>query len=320
MRRAPAHAGKLRLSERSAFALVFVLMLAFVVVVTMSAAQPNGHATVASTAASSPTLAVGTTGQRPAAGSAAHTRTGAAPVVATSSARLNSLLATALAPVLRQAPGRLAVGVIDENTGTEAVFHGGKAFRAAGLADVDLVAALLLQRQRADRPVSDAEAGLAAAMIQDNAGAPAAAMWGQVRAGFAAANAALGLREPRAAEWGKLRTTAADQLQLLTDLTSPNSPIGASGRDYLLGLMTDVAAGQRWGVPAAATGGSRYAVKDAWWRGVGTWAVHSTGIVQWHGQELLVAVLSDGSPTKARGVALVRSASLAAARAITGTG
>ena len=52
----------------------------------------------------------------------------------------------------------------------------------------------------------------------------------------------------------------ADQLQLLTDLTSARSPLAGAARDYVLGLMAGRRERQRWGVAAAAARGSGYAV------------------------------------------------------------
>jgi hypothetical protein len=47
--------------------------------------------------------------------------------------------------------------------------------------------------------------------------------------------------------WGLTSTTVDDQLRLLADLTSRNSPLSAQSRFYELGLMRHVAADQGWG-------------------------------------------------------------------------
>ncbi len=322
MRRAPAHAGSLRPWERSVFVLVFALMLAFVVVVTMSAAKSKGRPRVAAgTPASTSTLKVGATGPRgkPAtSGSAAPNSAGATPEAIAPSARLNKVLNATLTGVLGRAAGQLAVGVINESTGGEAVFRGGRIFRAGGLANADLAAALLLQRQRSGQPVSGAESDHAAAMIESGSGASAAWLWHRLHGGLAAANATLKLRHTDGPKPGRLTTTVTDQLQLLTDLAAPESPLGSAGQDYLLGLMSAVEPGQRWGVPAIASAGTSYAVQNGWLHMPGGWAVGSAGIVQRNGEELLIAVLSAGSPSRASGVSLVQSAALAAANAIAG--
>jgi hypothetical protein len=71
-------------------------------------------------------------------------------------------------------------------------------------------------------------------------------------------------------------------------------------------------------VSAAASNGTSYAVKDGALAGAGGWLVNSGGIIEYDGQELLLVVLSEGSPSKASGVRLVQSAARAAAAAITG--
>ena len=49
------------------------------------------------------------------------------------------------------------------------------------------------------------------------------------------------------------------------------------------------------------------------------WGANSVGVIQRNGQDLLIAVLSGGSATKAAGMSLVRAAALAAAQVITGS-
>jgi hypothetical protein len=327
VRRAPAHAGRLRPWERSVFAMVFALMAAFVVVVTLSAARSgNGPATVAGHAARSPAATSGRSGQAAApAGAGAGSgvqATGAVPTTVTGSAQLNRQLAAALAVVRRADPGGLAVGVIDETSGTEALYRGGTPFRAGGLAATDLVAALLLQHQREGSQLSDAESSEAAAAIEDGSTAPAAALWHRVKPGLRTANAALRLqhtRPRRPDSWRELTTTVTDQLQLLSDLSAASSPLTSASRDYLLGLMTAAVPGQRWGVPSAASAGASSAVQDGCLVISGRWVADSTGIVDYHGQELMMTVLSDNSRSKASAQALVQAAALAAARTFAGS-
>lgn len=326
MRGSPAHAGRLRPWERSVFGLVFAVMLVFVVAVTMSTARSaGGSQVVAGSSASMPALKAGAAGPTPrpaATGSVAQNSSGAVPETIAPSAQLNRRLAAAVTLAVKrvagpQAASRLAVGVIDETAGTEAVLRGGRGFAAGGLAYAGLVAALLLQRQRAGQQVGGAESAQAAAMIQRHSHAAAVAIWKRLRTGLPAANATLKLRHTSGPRLSKLKTTVADQLQLLTDLSSVQSPLAQASRSYLLGLMTGVVSGQRWGVPAVAdrTG---YAVTNGWLPTARGWVVNSAGIVDDNGQELMIVVLSAGSPSKASGVAMVRAAALAAARAITG--
>ncbi len=111
-----------------------------------------------------------------------------------------------------------------------------------------------------------------------------------------------------------------DQLQLLTDLSAGSSPLDAASREFELGLMANVQASQRWGVPAAASPGTGYAVKDGLLPDPRLWVVNSIGIVQRDGQELLIAVLSDGNPDAAAGIERAQLAAVTAARVITRAG
>ncbi|MFC5852414.1 hypothetical protein ACFPZI_11450 [Streptomyces chlorus] len=73
---------------------------------------------------------------------------------------------------------------------------------------------------------------------------------------------------------------------------------------------------------ALPPGGAVWAVKNGWVPrdATGLWVVNSIGRVTLGGRDLLVAALSDGNPTMARGVALVETAARAVVSAFTGDG
>jgi hypothetical protein len=323
VKRAPSHARGLPAWERLVFALVFVLMAGFVVVVTVSAARSDRSA-------------------RPIAGSgagAAHpdkpggggvqpvTDQGSSPNVDASSAvtdtSLDRRLAAVLRPVLRRDSGHFAVGVIDVSTGAEAVYDAHRHFRAASLVKADILAALLLRDQNADASLTDHEAALAVPMIEDSNDGATAGLWGLAGggSGIAAANTSLLLSHTvlgSAGSSGMTRTTVLDQLQLLADLATASSPLTSASRDYELGLMEEVQADQRWGVSAAASAGTSYAIKDGWLPDPTLWVVNSIGVVEHDGQQLLLAVLSSGQPSEAAGIAAIQAAAAAAAVVIAG--
>jgi len=191
VKRAPSHAGKLPVWERVIFALVFAVMAALVIGVTLSATKLGNYATagrarpVATHAQAGKVQAVvagrhGTAAGRP--GSAA----------ASGQAALDRQLAAALAPLLRAMPGHLSIGVIDTTTGAEAVYGGRRHFAAASIVKADILAALLLQAQRAGSPLSTATAQLVVPMIEDSDDAAASDLWNLAGAapGMAAARAA----------------------------------------------------------------------------------------------------------------------------------
>lgn len=324
VRGTPAHAGSLSPWERLAFALAFALMAAFVVIVTVSAARSHEHSSrqpgpgVSRRSRSvSGDTAPGLPG--------AHGKDGGRPPAAAgepAAAAADRRLAAVLAPVLRHRPGYIAVGVIDRTTGATAVYHGGRRFHTASIVKADILASLLLQHQRAGAAPDAGELGLAGQMIESSDDDAASDLWDDVgrAGGVAAANAVLGLRHTTPGSrgyWGLTSTTVADQLALLTDLTSAGSPLSAASRAYELGLMRHVQAGQAWGVAAAAAAGTVPAVKNGWLPDPVLWVINSIGVIRSNGQEVLVAVLSSHQPTEAAGIAQAQAAARAAVEMIT---
>ncbi len=317
MKRAPSHAGKLPVWERLVFALVLAVMVAFVVAVTMSATKLGNYAVPGS---ARPAL-------REVAGRVQAIVAGGAPARPAKEskdrrAELNRRLAAALAPVLRDGRGHLSVGIIDTTTGAEASYRAGRHFHTASIVKADILAALLLQCQQRGTSLTDSESQLAVPMIENSDNADATDLWYLIGGGdgVAAANAVLGLSHTitgPSGYWGLTSTTVVDQLRLLSDLISAGSPLSIASRDYELGLMENVRPGQQWGVSAAASPGTAFAIKDGWLPDPALWVVNSIGIVQHDGQQLLIAVLSNGQPTEADGIAADSAAAIAAARVIT---
>lgn len=124
--------------------------------------------------------------------------------------------------------------------------------------------------------------------------------------------------------WGLTQTTAADQLTLLQQVFAEKEDSGAASelneasRTYLQGLMGSIAEDQDWGVSAAAatsTADRRFALKNGWLprTATGLWDINSIGrVTTAAGREFLVAVVSNGNTTKAKGISLVESAARAA--------
>jgi hypothetical protein len=314
--RVPAHAGRLRPTERFAFALVFALMAGFVVAVTASAAGLLAHPQLAgpTTAAGARTVPAGETGS-------ARSQSARS----SASARLDARLAVALRTVLSAHHGEVAVGVIDTTTGQQALYHGSSYFRSAGIMTADILAALLVRHQQAGTPVSSRQAFLATAMMDNGSETAAAGLWRTIGGGngVASVNHLLGLTHTipgRGDQWDLASTTAADQLALLRDLTSAHSLLPSAARGYVLGLMAGASAGQRWGVAAAATSGTSYAVGGGLLPDGNRWDVNSIGVVRHAGQVLLIAVLSSYSRSEAAGMSLASAAAVAAADVMTRAG
>ncbi|EST21630.1 hypothetical protein M878_36520 [Streptomyces roseochromogenus subsp. oscitans DS 12.976] len=204
----------------------------------------------------------------------------------------------------------------------ESAGYGDAAFDTASIVKVDILAALLLQAQDADRQLTAAEQVYATKMIENSDNASATALWHSIGGadGLDAANRRFGLTATSGGDgelWGLTQTTAADQLVLLQQVFSADSELSAASRTYVQGLMESVEADQRWGVSAVAAGSNSWALKNGWLaRGTtGLWDVNSIGRVTVDGTDYLVAVLSKGTESQARGIALVEAAAKAAVSA-----
>lgn len=213
---------------------------------------------------------------------------------------------------LGKRPGRAGVMVTDLRTGRSFGENADGRFVTASIMKVDILASLLLQRQRDGRGLTGAERALAGTMIRESDNAAASALYS--RAGYgpgvAEANRAFGLRhtKPFPTSWGSSLTSPSDQVRLLTNLVSDGGPLKARGRRYVLGLMGSVLDEQTWGVSAAARPGERVALKNGWvplrFQGHG-WSINSIGRVSGHDHDFLIAVCSAGNPTMETGVSTV---------------
>lgn len=235
-------------------------------------------------------------------------------------------LAGALGPVADGSAAGFSVAVRNARSGASGVYGDGS-YDAASIVKVGILAALLLRAQDEGRRLTARERSLAAVMIERSDNDAATALWKTIggAAGLDAAHRRLGLRRTRGGEggrWGLTRTTAADQLKLLTavfgDPGSGGPALDGRSRAYLRLLMGRVSEAQSWGVSAAADGtGCGTPLKNGWKprSATGLWDVHSIGRVTVGGRAYLVAVLSDSNKDMAGGIALVERAARAAVRA-----
>ncbi|MFF7279956.1 serine hydrolase [Streptomyces griseorubiginosus] len=234
-------------------------------------------------------------------------------------------LATAMKAVRVTGEAKVSVAVLDVESGDSAVYGEG-AFDTASIVKVDILAALLLQHQDEGTALTAREKAYATTMIENSDNASASALWDTIgkAAGLDAANKRLGLTGTEGGDgalWGLTQTTAADQLTLLQQVFGDDSELSESSRSYLQGLMGRIEADQRWGVSAAADG-SGSALKNGWLprSTTGLWDINSIGRVTVGGHPFLVAVLSNGNSTQAKGISLVEAAAKAAVSVFTGAG
>ncbi|MFE5818524.1 serine hydrolase [Streptomyces sp. NPDC056479] len=235
----------------------------------------------------------------------------------------DELLASAMKAVDVPDGAEVSVAVLDLESGASATY-GEDAFDTASIVKVDILAALLLRAQDEGRQLTAAEKSYATAMIENSDNASASELWRTIgeAEGLDAANERFGLTGTEGGDgmlWGLTQTTAADQLRLLRQVFGDDSELSEASRTYLRGLMGQIAVDQRWGVSAAADG-SAWALKNGWLprTATGLWDINSVGRVTVGGRDCLVAVLSDGNATQAKGISLVEAAAVAAVSVFVG--
>lgn len=325
MKGRPAHAGRLRRPERCVFIGVFAVMAVLVVGITMSVVRPI-PLVFARTAASSRTEEAGQPASSIAGSDSAGSHSAGDQASAGHGKQAGSSLdrgapdtrlAAALRPAAAICPGHVSVAVRDRTTGAEALQAAGQTYSAMSTAGPDILAVLLYQHQQLRVPLSVTQASLAARMIEHGSRAATARLWrliGGAR-GFGAGATALRLSHTSvpAGGWREVVTTAADQLQLLADLTSAASPLAPAARAEEVRLMARAAAGRPLWAAAAASPGTSYAAIGGWHAGL----AGGVAIVRHGSQKLIVVVLVQGCGRRAGGLAAVQAAAAAAAALVT---
>jgi beta-lactamase class A len=255
---------------------------------------------------------------------------------AAATARAQAAFSSTVSAYLDTRSGNVGVMAVDVGTGVVISSGAHTASFTASIVKLDILAALLLQRQDAGRLPTASEQALARRMITESDNAAASALWQRIggASGLVKVNRRLGLRETVPGSrslWGLTSTTAADQLRLLTVVTGYGGVLaevgvagnvgvlGAAQRSYAVRLMEQVDDEQAWGVSAAA-GDDDTALKNGWLPHSGDgyrWLVNSIGRVRTaNGSTVLVAVLSRRSPSFSHGVTTVEKVSRLAASAL----
>ncbi|MEV4113005.1 serine hydrolase [Nonomuraea sp. NPDC049695] len=222
---------------------------------------------------------------------------------------------------LRDRPGRAALAVYDRTTGTRYAFRERTPFMLASVMKVDILLAFLLTKRG---ELSDYERDLASRMIRDSDNDCAGELYMTIggREGFARVLRRLGVEHTEPGPslyWGTTLSRPSDQVKVLEHLTDPEGPLPATDRRYALKLMSSVQPSQAWGVSAA---GGEVALKNGWLPADahdGLWTINSVGRLDVRGHELLIAVLSERSPTMETGIATVERLARLAVDALTGS-
>ncbi|WP_406710761.1 serine hydrolase [Streptomyces edwardsiae] len=238
----------------------------------------------------------------------------------------DAVLAAAMERVDVADGAEVSVAVLETGSG-EGASYGAGVFDTASVVKVDVLAALLLRAQDAGRAPTAEERTYATAMIENSDNDATSALWRSIGTaeGLDAANERFGLTDTAGGDgplWGLTQTTADDRIRLLRQVfVAQGSRLSEASRAYARELMGRIAAGQRWGVSAAADGAG-WALKNGWLRRgtTGLWVINSIGRVTAGGHDYLVAALSRGSATREEGIALTEAAARAAVSVFSGGG
>ncbi|HEY3687536.1 MAG TPA: serine hydrolase [Streptosporangiaceae bacterium] len=226
---------------------------------------------------------------------------------------------------------RISVAVHERTTGTEYGYDTDDTFETASIAKVAILVTLLTEAQRDRRALTPGERSLAHAAIEYSDNKAADALWSDVGGAVPVSETlhALGLRHTvvlDALGWGLTRTTARDQVLLLSALTGDAGGLSEQRRAYALDLMAHVAPEQAWGVSAAAAPGESdpeagpdAELKNGWLARTtdgGLWIINSIGRIRTAGHDYLIAVLSNDHPSPGSGIAEVERAARATVAAL----
>jgi beta-lactamase class A len=214
---------------------------------------------------------------------------------------------------LKAIKGDFAVAVLDRRTGERYGYRGAVKYDTASIVKVQILACMLLKAQDAGRAPTSAEMKLARPMIRLSDNNATTSLYQRLggKNAVTKCNKRLGLTQTVVnSRWGLTRTTATDQVVLLSELVDARGPLSASSRKTAFTLMNTVDKAQDWGVPVLARKGEIFTVKNGWDTRTadgGLWAVNTIGrITAKNGSvDVSVAVLTRRNKNMSSGVALV---------------
>jgi hypothetical protein len=229
----------------------------------------------------------------------------------------DSVFDGAISTYLAQRTGSFTAALYNVKTGQIFEFHPGVAQDEASIVKVDIMATVFSQEPEAPSAIPASEQQLLTTMIEESDNDSATTLWDEVGGPNAinAVNQRIGLSGTTPSQcvtcpgfpwpgWGLTTTTALDQVDLLRQFVSPSSLITDAQRNYGLGLMESIDAGENWGVTGGVPSGVTVALKNGWLplSGESDWQVNSMGWVNGDGRDYVLAVLTTGNPTEQYGI------------------
>jgi hypothetical protein len=173
----------------------------------------------------------------------------------------------------------VAVTASDPADDLNCELHNTDHFYAASVIKVTILSALLM-KVGGPSHLTAAQKNLAVLMITQSDNAAAQTLWEEE--GIPAVQKFLdkaGMTETDVNDaWGLTLITAHDELRLLQVLTD-STVLNSASRGYVLTLMSEVIASERWGISAGAPSVEKLHIKNGWlnYPGVGDWNINSIG-------------------------------------------
>jgi beta-lactamase class A len=215
----------------------------------------------------------------------------------------------------------VALRVDDPGKSLGCWLHSVRHFDSASVVKVTILGALLRKASDQHRYLTDAEDSQATAMITRSDNDAASALWSELGPRYIHHFLNLaGMKQTRLGAdgyWGLTKITAHDEVVLLRLLLHHNPVLDLASRRYALGLMTQVIAWQRWGVPAGAPARLTVHVKNGWMPlAPHGWRVNSIGCFTGHHGGYSIVVLTQNNPTLAYGIGTIQAIARAVHRAL----
>jgi beta-lactamase class A len=244
----------------------------------------------------------------PVSSSAARSASSPAGAICTSAKRpkLAARLTAGIRAALAGRVSSVGLTAADPRYDLTCAFHSTWHFDSASAIKATIISALL-REVGGPSHLTASQRSLAWLMITESDNDAATTLWNEVGiTGMQDFLNAAGMRHTilDADAWGLTQLTAHDELTLLQVLSGPNHVLSAASRSYVLWLMANVVAYERWGVPAGAPHDVTVSVKNGWlpYPVSDDWHVNSIGVFRGHDISYQIAVLTGNNPTMAYGI------------------
>ncbi len=201
--------------------------------------------------------------------------------------------------------GDVSVSVYDAVTQQSFSINASAQFDTASIIKASILGTLLQQAQAHQTTLTAAQQSLAVPMIEDSSNSAATALWNAEGGAPAVATFvhALGMDSTTpSVYWGLTKTTAPDQVKLVSALAYGTPELSAASRTYELSLMEHVTSWEAWGVTGGVPSGVTVALKNGWLPRPSGWVINSIGWVNGQGRNYVIAILSNQDPGEQYGI------------------